>query len=287
MTLIIAHRGARSLAPENTLAAARKALEVGADLWETDVVVMSDGELILLHDDSLARTTNVKDRFPDRDPWHFTTFTLGEIRSLDAGSWFAKADPFGRIAAGEVTQEELSAYRNEQIPTLSEALRFTQDTSFCVNLELKRLPPPMENFPMVERVLAMIDDTGIEYGRVIISSFNHEWLREIRILNPSIAVQALIGYSETDSLDWGTLEFETYNARSTLIDEKQVGAITEKGISVNLFTVNEEDEMLRFTEAGAAGLITDFPQGAVRLLQKKGSRSQGFKGPSEGKKDNL
>ncbi|MBW2599025.1 MAG: glycerophosphodiester phosphodiesterase, partial [Deltaproteobacteria bacterium] len=240
LTLIIAHRGARSLAPENTLAAARKALEVGADLWETDVVVTSDGELVLFHDDSLARTTNVKDRFPDRDPWHSTTFTLDEIRLLDAGSWFVKADPFGWIAAGEVTQEDLSAYRNEKIPTLREALCFTQNASFCVNLELKRLPFPMENFPVVEQVLAMIDDTGIDYKRVIISSFNHEWLREVRARNPSLAIQALAGESETDSLDWGNLEFETYNVLSTLINEKQVRALTEKGISVNLFTVNEE-----------------------------------------------
>lgn len=267
MALIIAHRGARSLAPENTLAAARKALEVGADLWETDVAVTSDGELILFHDDSLVRTTNVKVLFPDRDPWHFTTVTLDEIRSLDAGSWFVKTDPFGRIAAGEITQEELSAYRNEKIPTLSEALCFTQEASFCVNLELKRLPHPMEDFPVVERVLAVIDDVGIDYGRVIISSFNHEWLREVQARNPSLAIQALIGYSESGPLDWGNLEFETYNARSTLIDEKQVRAITEKGISVNLFTVNEEDEMLQFKEAGAAGLITDFPQRAVRLLR--------------------
>ena len=264
MTLIIAHRGARSLAPENTLAAARKAMEVGADLWETDVVVTSDGEPILLHDDSLVRTTNVKDRFPDRDPWHFTTFTLGEIRSLDAGSWFAETDPFGRIAARVVTDEDLLAYRNEKIPTLSEALCFTQEASFYVNLELKRLPPPMENFPMVERVLAVIDDAGIDYERVIISSFNHEWLREVRARNPSLAIQALAGYSETDSLDWETLEFETYNVLNTLIDEKQVRALTERGISINLFTVNEEDEMLRFTEAGAAGLITDFPQRATK-----------------------
>lgn len=267
MTLIIAHRGARSLAPENTLAAARKALEVGADLWETDVAVTNDGELILFHDDSLARTTDVKARFPDRDPWHFTTFTLSELLLLDAGSWFEKADPFGRIAAGLVGREELLAYRNEKIPTLSEALCFTRDASFHVNLELKRLSPPMENFPVVERVLAMIDDAGIDYDRVIISSFNHEWLREVQARNPSLAIQALIGYSEIGPLDWGDLEFETYNARSTLIDENQVRAITEKGISVNLFTVNEEDEMLRFTEAGAAGLITDFPQRAVRLLR--------------------
>ena len=269
MTLIIAHRGARSLAPENTLAAARKALEVGAGLWETDVVVTGDGELILLHDDSLTRTTNVSDCFPDRAPWTVTTFTLDEIRSLDAGSWFARTDPFGQIAAGLVTREALSAYRNVKIPTLGEALRFTKDASFCVNLELKRLPSPMKNFPLVERVLAMIDDAGIEHERVIVSSFNHEWLREVQAREPSLAIQALAGCSETDILDWENLEFKTYNVLSTLIDEKQVIALTEKGISVNPFTVNEEAEMLKFAEAGAAGIITDFPQRAVHLLRKE------------------
>ena len=267
MTLIIAHRGARSLAPENTLAAARKALKGGADLWETDVAVTNDGELILCHDTSLVRTTNVKDCFPDHDPWHVATFTLRELRLLDAGSWFAKADPFDQIAAGLVGHEELSAYRNEKIPTLSEALHFTQDASFCVNLELKRLSPPMENFPMVERVLATIDDAGIDYGRVIVSSFNHGWLREVRTRNPSLAIQALIGHSEIQSLDWEELEFGTYNFSKKLIDEKQLRVMTEKGISVNIFTVNGEDEMLRFTEAGVAGLITDFPQRALRLLR--------------------
>ena len=267
MTLIIAHRGARSLAPENTLAAARKALEVGADLWETDVTVTSDGELILFHDDSLARTTNVSDRFPRRDPWHFSTFTLAEIRSLDAGSWFAKTDPFGQITSGLVTRKELSDYRYEKIPTLSEALRFTQNASFCVNLELKHLLPPMENFPLVERVLSVIDESVIDYERVVISSFNHKFLREVRTRNSSLAIQALIGHAEIQSLDWDDPEFETYNFSKNLIDEKQLLVMTEKGISVNIFTVNEEDKMMRFAKAGAAGLITDFSQRAVRLLR--------------------
>ncbi|HEX32441.1 MAG TPA: glycerophosphodiester phosphodiesterase, partial [Candidatus Acetothermia bacterium] len=106
----IAHAGARSLAPENTIAAARKAQLVGADMWELDVAVTSDGELILFHDDSLARTTNAVEAFPTRAPWTFTTFSLEEIRTLDAGSWFAKTDPFGEIAAGKVSKAELESY---------------------------------------------------------------------------------------------------------------------------------------------------------------------------------
>jgi len=74
-TLNIAHRGARSLAPENTLAAARKALEVGADMWELDVRMTADGALILSHDSSLESTSNVKDVFPDRRPWRIQDLT--------------------------------------------------------------------------------------------------------------------------------------------------------------------------------------------------------------------
>lgn len=268
MTRIIAHRGARSLAPENTLAAARAALKTGADLWETDVTVTGDGELVLLHDETLTRTTDARERFPDREPWHCFSFTLDEIRSLDAGSWFIRDDPFGRIAAGEIGEDELTAYRGERIPTLHEALRVTRETSFPVNLELKRLSPPLERFSLVERVLAMIDALAIDYGLVIISSFHHAWLREVQTRNPSIAIQALIGDSETGPPNWGgELEFGTYNVLSTLVNEEQVRLAKQKGISLNIFTVNKAEEMLRFSRAGAAGLFTDFPQRAVMLLR--------------------
>ena len=260
MVVCIAHRGARSLAPENTLAAARQGLEVGADLWETDVGVTADGELILFHDDSLTRTTDAVTRFPDRAPWTFTTFTLPEIRSLDAGAWFVDTDPFEQIAAGAVTPAELASYRGERVPTLREALTWTQEVSWRVNLELKRLPPPMERFPIVERVLALIGELGIATRCIIISSFNHDWLREVQARCPQIAIQALIGWPPTEPLDWGDWEFEVYNARSTLIDEEQIHRAIEQGKAVNIFTVNEGSEMRRFIAAGVAGLFTDFPQ---------------------------
>jgi glycerophosphoryl diester phosphodiesterase len=256
----IAHRGARSLAPENTLAAARKGLEVGADLWESDVGVTSDGELILFHDDSLARTTDATARYPDRAPWTFTTFTLAEIRSLDAGSWFVDTDPFDQIAAGAVTCVESAAYRGEQVPTLHEALLLTRDAGWRINLELKRLPPPLERFPVVERVLALVAELEMPPHQVTLSAFNHGWLRQAQALRPHIEVQALIGYSFTEPLDWGDLSFAAYNARSTLVTEEKIREVTSQGIAVNLFTVNEEDDMRRFIAAGVTGLFTDFPQ---------------------------
>ena len=271
MVLNIAHRGARSLAPENTMAAAQAALETGADLWETDVAVTSDGRLILFHDDSLKRTTDAQQRFPERSPWTFTTFTFSEIRQLDAGSWFTKTDPFGQIAAGAVSPSQQKAFQGEKVPTVEEALVFTQESDFRINLELKRLPAPMQDFPVVERVLAMIEKLKIDTHRVIISSFNHAWLKEVQKRNSGIEVQALIGYYTTEPLDWGDMEFRTYNARSTLIDEATIKEVVKKGITVNLFTVNEEEDMRRFTAAGAEGLITDFPQRVKRFMNGQGA----------------
>ena len=155
MVAIIAHRGARSLAPENTLAAARKAHAVGADLWETDVAVTADDRLVLMHDDSMMRTTDVADKFPDRVPAPFSTYTLAEIRSLDAGASFERDDPFGQVAAGAVEHSELLAFIGEMVPTLREAFELTLELDWFLNLELKAQPKPKDAFDVVSAVLAL------------------------------------------------------------------------------------------------------------------------------------
>lgn len=266
--LNIAHAGGRSLAPENTLAAAKKALEVGADMWELDVAVTLDGKLILFHDDSLARTTDAARRFPDRAPWTFTTFTFEEIRTLDAGSWFVETDPFGEIAAGRVTPEELASYRGERIPTLEEALRFTKERRFRVNVELKRLPPPQDRFPVVERVLSLIDRlNAADY--VVISSFNHDWLRQVETQWPDIQVQALVGYPYDAPNAWDNFHFKTYSVCAKRTDAAEIRMLRAKGLGVNVWTVNEERDMERFIAAGATGLFTDFPHRLSALLHQR------------------
>jgi glycerophosphoryl diester phosphodiesterase len=260
--LNIAHRGARSLAPENTLAAARKALLLGADLWETDVLVTADEQLILMHDDTLERTTDVATRFPDRSPWTVTTFALAEIETLAPGTRFLERDPFGQIAAGAVTPGEQAAYICEPVPTLAGALTFTQKSGWQVNLELKRVPPPMDRFPIVERVLDLIDRLAIEHDRVVISSFNHAWLRQVRQLQPGLAVQALVGPLPLEPAP----EFQVYNASERAVDEAAVRAAVRRGLSVNLYTVNDEGDMRRFIAAGVSGLFTDYPQRLSAIL---------------------
>jgi len=265
MVLNIAHRGARSLAPENTLLAARRGLEAGADLWETDLAVTQDEQLVLFHDDLLVRTSDVQQQFPDRAFDPFTTFSLAEIRSLDAGSWFVEADPFEQIAAGVLSEADQAACRGETVPTLEEALVFTRDAGWKLNLELKFLPDPMGAYPVVPQVLAMADRVGITPEQMLISSFNHVWLEEVKVRRPLIEIQALIGYHTDQPLDWGDLAFETYNVRSTLIQDEDIRQRKEQGLAINLFTVNEEADMKRFMALGVDGIITDFPQRMERL----------------------
>lgn len=267
--LNIAHRGARSLAPENTLAAARRARAVGADMWELDVSVTADGQLVLFHDDSLARTTNAQEVFPDRAPWTITTFTLAELRTLDGGGWFVDTDPMGEIANGALTPSELAAYRGERIPTLWEALEFTRDNDWHVNVEIKRLPPPQDAFPVVEKVAALIADLDI-VDRVVVSSFVHERLWEVRRLLPEVRVHGLLGFQEDEQVDLRLARpFDGLNPRYNLVSDEQILAALAAGYRVVPWVVNEVRDMERFIALGVSGIITDYPQRLAALLDRR------------------
>ncbi len=272
MVLNIAHRGARSLAPENTLKAIRKAWEIGADGVEIDVAVSRDKKLFLLHDQNLIRTTNVSDCFPDRANNAFTTFTLSEIQSLDAGSWFIEKDPFDQISAGNVKKEETTKYIGLQIPTLEAVLAFIKEKNWFINIELKRLPAPLTNFPVEHQVIQLIKRLELSPHQVVISSFNHAYLHSLKTSQAAIEVQALIGDTFSQSLDWGDFSFDTYNANADLIDEVQIARAHARDSQVNLFTVNDPVEMQRFINAGIKGIMTDFPHLLASLLQQQARR---------------
>jgi glycerophosphoryl diester phosphodiesterase len=265
--LNIAHRGARSLAPENTLSAARAALKAGADMWETDVAVTSDEVLIIVHDPSLVRTTDAPDVFPDRSPWTCTDFSYREIQQLDAGTWFGQMDPFGQIKAGQISSATVKSYSGEKIPTLEQALIFTRDADWRINIELKQLPGPMKNFPVVERVLSLIKKTGIAPHSVALSSFNLAWVKQARRLKSDIEVHAVVGLSRVKPIVWQPLSFDTYNARHTLVSATKIKELSAKGVSVNVWTVNDKMTMAHFIHAGVTGIFTDFPQRLSCLMQ--------------------
>ncbi len=260
MTHIIAHRGARSLAPENTLIAAEKAHAVGADMWETDVAVTADCELVLMHDDAMMRTTNVAEKFPDRVPAPFSTYTMTEIRSLDAGSWFERDDPFHQIAEGNVAPGELTAFRGVNVPTLREAFELTLDLNWSLNLELKAQPTPNGSFDVVDVVLELADEVGIGPGHLLFSSARHDWLKTLKSRRPDFEVQAVLGLFPEDPVDFGDSFFDTFNPRYTRVSIGEIETALALGLKLNPYTVNDRETWSRFVEIGVTGMITDFPQ---------------------------
>jgi len=264
MVTVIAHRGARSLAPENTLAAARIAHGLGADLWETDVAVTADDQLVLMHDDAMTRTTNVADIFPERVPAAFSTYSLAEIRSLDAGSWFERDDPFGQVAAGAVDRQELTRYVGEKVPMLREAFELTLELEWFLNLELKAQPIPQNDFDLVSAVLDLADEVKIGPDNLLFSSARFSWLKTLKQRRPEFEVQAILGLFPEDPMDFTDPFFDTFNPRHTRVSVDQLKRQVDLGLKLNPYSVNDDEMIASLIEIGVAGLITDFPQRVPR-----------------------
>jgi glycerophosphoryl diester phosphodiesterase len=265
--LNIAHRGARSLAPENTMPAARKAFALGASGWELDVAMTADGELVLLHDDTLERTSDASQVLKDRQPWKVETFTLEELRQLDFGSWFVREDPFKQVAAGAVTLEEQAAIQGTQIPTLQEALEYTRAHQWFVNVEIKDAAGTPGDDTIVKAVVDLIRELGMN-DLVLVSSFHHDYLRQVKVLQPSLATGALVDRNVDDPVALvKELNAQAYHPSKKVINAEQVQALRNEGIAVYVWTVNEEDEMRKFIEMRVSGIITDYPQRLKELIK--------------------
>lgn len=267
--LVIAHRGARSVAPENTLMAARKGFELKADLWELDVALTSDGEMVVIHDDTLKRTSNVRDLFPLREPWQVHTFSLADLKTLDFGSFFVKNDPFGQIRANNVTPADLEKMTGLKIPTLREALNLTKELKWQVNVELKDLSGLDGDAHIAESVVALINELEMAKS-VIISSFNHSYIFRVKAANASIRTAALVEKPVSDPLLLlQDLDAQAYNPGIKEFSEfDQIGKIRQAGFDVYIWTVNDAETMRSLINAGVSGIFTDFPQLMVEVLKE-------------------
>ncbi len=299
--LVLAHRGASALAPENTLEAAKLAWFQGADAWELDVQLTRDGVAVVLHDSGLIRTTDVARRLPrdprGRDGFRVCDFVYAEIRALDAGSWFLGDLPAHRSAADFGTLEQISptqrsVYRSGRvrIPTLEEALSLTADLDWLVNVEIKSFPdgPP----GLVESVLETIKRTGTA-SRVLLSSFDHRDIaRSARLAVPDLDLATLargilidqplhkIGEyltrivqgeclcTSAEVLGSQSVSYRRQRVASTLWTE-EISDLTSRGIPVLVYTVNDAGPgglAEHLAELGVAALVTDDPAGIKARL---------------------
>ncbi|MGA9772532.1 MAG: glycerophosphodiester phosphodiesterase family protein [Blastocatellia bacterium] len=189
--LLVAHRGASGYAPEHTLAAYSLAIEQGADFVEQDLQLTKDGHFVCLHDPDLARTTNVAELFPARAAmrdieeagkpvrgWYTIDFTLAEIKQLDAGSWFNRANPFAANPG----------YVRQRVPTLEEAINLVGKRA-GLYIELKHYPFYKQmGYDTVQKLAAILKAHGFDHDkereRIFIQSFSKECLLRMREAAP-------------------------------------------------------------------------------------------------------
>ena len=271
-TTNIAHRGARSLAPENTLIAARKAYEAGADMWETDVQFTRDRNLVLIHDDTLLRTTDVESVYPNKDSYTVSDFTLDEIKKLDAGSWFVDIDPFEQIEQGKLSPSEIDEIKEAKVPTLHEGLELTRQLDWKVNLEIK----PVKNGAklIVKRVVGLVEEMNME-DDVVISSFDHSLVKFAGELNPEIATALLVEEPSPNVVQTMRQNgAEALNLAGTALEEERVVLSLRKlkaagdKYTVNVFTVNDQDVLKSLVRSPTVdGIFTDFPGRLTSILE--------------------
>jgi glycerophosphoryl diester phosphodiesterase len=282
---VIAHRGARSLAPENTLPAFRKAVALGADAVECDVHLTRDAMPVVFHDFTLERCTDFaqagKAPAQKRSPF-LGDWTFEELRGLDAGSWFAQKDPFGQVKAGRVSAQELDSYRGERIPALGELLELCRSSGIRLVLEVKQAPRPSD--ALVQRCVEELRAAQM-IERTVLISFDHPTLLLAKSIEPALATGALLVERLADP---GRYARDTLGAQLVSVHFPE-GAFARcapaetylaadirgahaAGVAYHVWTVNASSDFLGLAEIEVDGIATDFPQELIASLGERRER---------------
>jgi glycerophosphoryl diester phosphodiesterase len=235
---IIAHRGGSLEAPENTLASFKHAVDVGAKFVELDVQMSSDGVLVIIHDETLDRTTNGSGPVGD--------LTFDELRELDAG-----------VKKGD-------KWKGEKIPTLREVLDLCVGAGVGVVIELKS---PDLYTGMVEKVAALLGEMWIEGAENLwCISFDHDAIRRMRTHDATVPLGYLFEpYAQDFVYHDDTVQVYCPYYKTALAHPDQVARAHELGKLVFVYTVDTEDEIRQLAEIGVDGLVTDRPGALLNL----------------------
>ncbi|MBM83533.1 MAG: glycerophosphodiester phosphodiesterase [Planctomycetaceae bacterium] len=282
--LRIAHRGARAFAPENTLPAIELAARLGADAVEIDVHQTKDEQVVVTRDDTLSRCRDIAERFAEANDLFVSSFTLDQLRTLNAGRWFAdqfklpveEREQYLQLLTAAEIDEYLQPTTLKQflqgvaIPTLEECLVLARDLGLLVNVEIKTLPRMYAG--ITEQVVDVINHVGAA-ELTLVSSFDHQQVLECRRRSEAIATAVVVCerlanvpeylerlganayhpgcYGDFDSIGIGSL--------SGKLDTELFDQLRGCGFGSNAWTVNKPDHIDRLRNAGVTGLIGDFP----------------------------
>lgn len=244
MVTIIAHRGASSHAPQNTLAAFEKAIELGVDMVELDVHLTKDEKIVVMHDNTVDATTDGSGKISEME--------LQEIKKLDAGSHFDEK------------------FAGEKVPTLEEVIELTKD-KIGLNIELKTRTEANEGIE--EKVLNLLDEHNITEN-ITISTFSFESARKVNNINPDIPVGLL--YITLPLTAWHAKRVHKKHPWADAahpwhwtIGGRHVQELHELGVNVNVWTVDRKRNIKKMIDHGVDGIITNKPELVKRIAKKK------------------
>jgi glycerophosphoryl diester phosphodiesterase len=250
--LVIAHRGGRGLWPENSLFAFERASALGVDMLEMDLQLSSDGELVVIHDTSLERTTNGEGPVATR--------SLDQLQALDAGyRWTADGG-------------ESYPYRGQgiRIPSFAEVLERLPDIPKVIEIKVPDVG--------MEAQLCAVLSANDQRERVIVGSFYERSLQLFREQCPGVATSAgptsvrmlvalnWLGLGSLLSPSYQALQIPEQHSGLRIASAALLQTAQARGLNVQLWTINEQPAMRRLLDLGAQGLITDYPDRALQLL---------------------
>jgi glycerophosphoryl diester phosphodiesterase len=239
--LVIAHRGASGYAPENTLAAFRRAVALGISFVETDLQLSRDARFVAIHDASVNRTTNGEGRVHD--------LTLAELRRLDAGSWFG------------------SEFAGERIPTLEEILEFSKKHDVVFYLEVK----PGGSWGGEHALIGALRDSG-EIARTVVISFDAAIVGRMRLIEPTLMTGLLcdgqFAQPIEKALEIGARQLAM---KGNLVTPSLLAEAHKKDLQVVCWTVNHPAHMRMLTDAGVDGIMSDYPDRVLAATKKQKS----------------
>ena len=238
MTKIFAHRGSKGTHPENTLASFKEAVRVGSEGIELDVHLTKDGHLVVIHDETVDRTTN--------STGEIRNLTLEEIKAMDAGSWFN------------------ATFASEKIPTLEEVLHLLKELNFNGQLNIELKTDIIQYEGLVEKCLALQGTQTWPFS-IVYSSFNPYTLVELKKMNSDQEIGLLF-----ESVEWANkgdamLEKESYHPDLKLLDWTLKWNTNH--LPLRVWTVNEDADINRCFELNIEAIFTDYPQKALQLKE--------------------
>nr|WP_309101020.1 glycerophosphodiester phosphodiesterase [Fredinandcohnia onubensis] len=240
-TKIFGHRGSAGTHPENTMISFKEAARVGADGIELDIQMTKDGVIVVIHDETVKRTTNGKYKGWVKD------YTLRQIKKMDVSYKFK--DKYGIC----------------EIPTLEEVFDWAKSNQLLINVEFKTGLVSYKDIE--EKTLKMISDYGLQ-NRIVLSSFNHYSLVKCRRISSIIDLAILYMEGLYEPWDYAKrLKTNGIHPYHQTINKEIVEESKLNGIAVRPFTINDEKKMKQLIDFGCSAIITDYPKKALALTK--------------------